>query len=178
MKVKTLCINFIEKVWKTQQTFWIRSRSLEKPFLILFFFLTPDCAVYNVVAFHANLNSHLNNLDPNTTIKFENVQLNKGNGYDPNTGIFTAPEDGVYSFAWSFLSKVGGTVYLAAVIENADHAHTCIGNQQSSYISASGHLLYELKEGNKVWLRTWHVPATFIHSGYYSYFSGSKINSL
>nr|XP_022301235.1 complement C1q-like protein 3 [Crassostrea virginica] len=137
-----------------------------------------DCAVYNVVAFHANLNSHLNNLDPNTTIKFENVQLNKGNGYDPNTGIFTAPEDGVYSFAWSFLSKVGGTVYLAAVIENADHAHTCIGNQQSSYISASGHLLYELKEGNKVWLRTWHVPATFIHSGYYSYFSGSKINSL
>ena len=77
-----------------------------------------------------------------------------------------------------FSSKVGGTVYLAAVIENADHAHTCIGNQQSSYISASGHLLYELKEGNKVWLRTYHVPATFIHSGYYSYFSGSKINSL
>ena len=144
----------------------------------IFFFLTPDCAVYNVVAFHANLNSHLINLEPNATIKFGNVQLNKGNGYDPNTGIFTAPEDGVYSFAWSFLSKVGGTVYVAAVIDNADHVYTRIQDQQSKFISTSGHLLHELKEGSRVWLRTFHVAATFIHGSYYSYFSGSKINSL
>lgn len=53
-----------------------------------------DCVAYNVIAFHANLKSHLNNVPVNSTIKFENVQLNKGNGYDPKTGIFTAPEDG------------------------------------------------------------------------------------
>ncbi|XP_022298035.2 complement C1q-like protein 3 [Crassostrea virginica] len=137
-----------------------------------------DCGMYNVVAFHANLIPHLNNVTPNTTIKFGNVQLNTGNSYDPNTGIFTAPEDGVYSFAWSFLSKVGGTVYVAAVIDNADHVHTCIQDQQSKFISTSGHLLHELKEGSRVWLRTFHVAATFIHGSYYSYFSGSKINSL
>lgn len=137
-----------------------------------------DCVAYNVIAFHANLKSHLNNVPVNSTIKFENVQLNKGNGYDPKTGIFTAPEDGVYSFAWSFLSQAGGTVYIAAVVDNADHAHTCIDTQQSKFINTSGHLLYELRKGNKVWIRTWHIPATFIHGGFYTYFSGSKINSI
>lgn len=137
-----------------------------------------DCVAYNVIAFHANLKSHLNNVPVNSTIKFENVQLNKGNGYDPKTGIFTAPEDGVYSFAWSFLSQAGGTVYIAAVVDNADHAHTCIETQQSKFINTSGHLLYELRKGNKVWIRNWHIPATFIHGGFYTYFSGSKINSI
>lgn len=143
---------------------------------VYIFFL--DCVAYNVIAFHANLKSHLNNVPVNSTIKFENVQLNKGNGYDPKTGIFTAPEDGVYSFAWSFLSQAGGTVYIAAVVDNADHAHTCIETQQSKFINTSGHLLYELRKGNKVWIRTWHIPATFIHGGFYTYFSGSKINSI
>lgn len=137
-----------------------------------------DCVAYNVIAFHANLKSHLNNVPVNSTIKFENVQLNKGNGYDPITGIFTAPEDGVYSFSWSFLSQAGGTVYIAGVVDNADHAHTCIETQQSKFINTSGHLLYELRKGNKVWIRTWHIPATFIHGGFYTYFSGSKINSI
>lgn len=137
-----------------------------------------DCTAYNVIAFHANLKSNLNNLSPNTTMKFENVQLNKGNGYDPATGVFTAPEDGVYSFNWSLLSQRGGTVYIAAVVDNVDHVHTCINSQQSVHINTSGHLIYELKRGNKVWIRTWHVPATFIHGGYYTYFSGSKINSI
>lgn len=137
-----------------------------------------DCTAYNVIAFHANLKSNLNNLSLNTTIKFENVQFNKGNGYDPATGMFTAPEDGVYSFTWSFLTKKGGTVYIAAVVDNADHVYTCINNQQSTYINTSGHLIYELKRGNKVWIRTWYTLATFIHSGFFTYFSGSKINSI
>lgn len=66
-----------------------------------------DCTAYNVIAFHAYLKSTLHNITPNTTITFESVHLNKGDGYDPASGIFTAPEDGVYSFAWSFLSKKG-----------------------------------------------------------------------
>ncbi|XP_062596086.1 heavy metal-binding protein HIP-like [Saccostrea cucullata] len=137
-----------------------------------------DCTANHIIAFYANIKSHLTNVPVNTTIQFNNVQLNRGGAYDPETGIFTAPEEGVYSFAWNFLSTKGGTVYIAATVDNFDHAHTCIGNQQSQYISTSGQLIYELKKGNKVWIRVWHVPATFIHGGYYTYFSGSKINSF
>lgn len=111
-------------------------------------------------------------------MKFENVQLNKGNGYDPKTGVFTAPEDGVYSFAWSILSKIGSTVYIAAVVDNVNHAFTCIDTQQSKYINSSGHLLYELKKGNKVWIKIWHTPTNYLHGGFYTYFSGSKILSI
>ncbi|XP_061186963.1 uncharacterized protein LOC133195106 [Saccostrea echinata] len=137
-----------------------------------------DCTANHVIAFHANIKSHLNDVPINTTIKFNNVQLNKGEAYDPETGIFTAPEEGVYSFAWSFLSKQGGTVYIAATVNKIDRAHTCIGIQQSQYISTSGNLIFELMKGNKVWIRVWHIPATFIHGGYYTYFSVSKINSF
>lgn len=101
-----------------------------------------------MIAFHARLGpGHLRNVPVNTTMKYGIVLLNKGEGYNPNTGIFTAPEDGVYSFAWSFLTFQGGTVYIAAVVDNVDKIHTCINNQQSVHINTSGHLLYELKKG-------------------------------
>uniref|UniRef100_A0A8W8LVZ6 C1q domain-containing protein n=1 Tax=Magallana gigas TaxID=29159 RepID=A0A8W8LVZ6_MAGGI len=72
----------------------------------------------SVIAFHASLKNHLRNVPVNTIIKFEKVHLNKGNGYDPATGVFIAPEDGVYSFAWSFVTGKGDTMYLAAVVDN------------------------------------------------------------
>jgi hypothetical protein len=100
-----------------------------------------------------------------------------GNGYDPETGIFTAPEDGVYSFTWCFLSRKGGTVYLAAAVDNIDRVHTYTHNSQSTS-STSGHLLQKLTKGNQVRIRTFHQAATFIHTGLYTYFSGSKINSF
>ncbi len=90
--------------------------------------------------------------------------MNKGEGYDQATGVFIAPGDGVYSFAWSFLSKKGGTVYIAAVVDNVDHVHTCINNLQSQYmyISTSGHLIYELKKDTTVWIRTFYTQVTLI----------------
>jgi hypothetical protein len=50
---------------------------------------------------------------PNVTfpsvLKAENVESNRGSGYDPKTGIFTAPSDGSYLFAATvFVSTVTG----------------------------------------------------------------------
>lgn len=143
--------------------------------MIVLFTFVDCCALGHVIAFNARLDyNHLKNVFVNTTIKYDIVLLNKGDAYNPKTEIFTALEDGVYSFAWSFLTNRGETVYIAAVVGNVDMIHTCIAKQQTAHINTSGHLLYELKKGNKVWIRTWHVPATFIHGGYYTYFLGAR----
>jgi hypothetical protein len=141
---------------------------------------STDCASTHVIAFHAshNTKTHLTNVPVNTTIIFGNVNLNMGNGYNPETGIFTATEDGVYSFTWSVLTNTGGTIYLAAAVDSEDRVYTCVHNSQSSYSSTTGHLLQKLRKGNQVRIRIFHQAATFIHTGYYTYFSGSKINSF
>lgn len=142
-----------------------------------FDFLSRLGCKISVIAFHASLKNHLSNVPVNTIIKFEKVQLNKGNGYDPATGVFIAPEDGVYSFAWSFITSKGGTVYLAAVVDNRVQANTCINNQMSNHVNASGHLIVELRKGKKVWLKTMFYSSTYIHAQNFTYFSGHIINS-
>ncbi|XP_062599432.1 complement C1q-like protein 3 [Saccostrea cucullata] len=127
------------------------------------------------IAFHANFKGHLKNVPVNTIIKFDNVQLNKGKGYDPTTGVFTAPEDGLYSFDWLFLAAKDGSVYLFAMVDGTIRVKTCIHKQQSVHISTTGHLVTELKKGSKVWIKT-SSEAKFIHGGLYNYFSGFKIN--
>nr|XP_022301827.1 complement C1q-like protein 3 [Crassostrea virginica] len=129
----------------------------------------------NVIAFHANLRNTIKNIPKNTVLKFDDVKLNEGKGYDPKTGIFTVPTDGVYSFAWSLVSINGGTVDVAAVVDNVALVKTCVYKQQSNYLSISGHLLSKLKKGNKVWLKTFWTAATHIHSDGYTYFSGNQI---
>ena len=141
----------------------------------LFYLLECKTDKKNVIAFHANLRNTIKNIPVNTALKFDDVKLNEGKGYDPKTGIFTAPTDGVYSFAWSFLSINGGTVYVTAVVNNVGQVHTCVHKQQTYHISISGHLLSKLKKGNKVWLKTFWLAATHIHGGGYTFFSGNQI---
>jgi hypothetical protein len=128
-----------------------------------------------VVAFHAALLSNLHNVPVNTILKYQDVLLNKGNGYDPNTGIFTAPTDGVYSFEWTFITSKGSTVYMEAVVNGVRKSITCVYTEASRHTSASGHLLYELKAGHKVWLRTAHFTAGYLHAEKYTFFSGHKL---
>lgn len=111
-----------------------------------FYFLSPLGCKDSVIAFHESLKNHLRNVPVKTIMKFEKVHLKNGNGYDPATGVFNAPEDGVYSLAWSFLSSKGGTVYLAAVVDDQVQAKTCINDQKSAHINTSGHLIYEQKK--------------------------------
>lgn len=128
-----------------------------------------------VVAFHAALKSHLRNVPVNTILKFEDVLLNKGNGYDPKTGVFTAPANGIYFFEWTFITTKGSTVYIEAVVDGVRKASICINAQTSHHTSSSGHLLYELKAGNKVWIKTFYVNAGFLYADKYTFFSGHRV---
>jgi hypothetical protein len=34
----------------------------------------------------------------NSVVKFEDVRVNRGHGYNPSTGVFTAPRTGLYHY--------------------------------------------------------------------------------
>ena len=76
----------------------------------------PGCSG-EVIAFHATLTKTLQNVPKNTIIKFEKVLVNQERGYNPITGIFTAPVDGVYSFSWNYCTEKATTAYLSGFVD-------------------------------------------------------------
>ena len=77
---------------------------------------SPDCQG-KTIALHAILSKQLTNVQTNTIIRFDRALVNERNGYDPNTGKFTAPVDGVYSFSWTYHTNRGSNAYLGGYVD-------------------------------------------------------------
>ncbi|XP_071128063.1 heavy metal-binding protein HIP-like [Mytilus edulis] len=60
-------------------------------------------------------------LSPLQTLVFDKVYLNEGGGYNAHTGLFTAPVNGIYYFAVSFLAN-GGSTHLLLLKNNHEIA--------------------------------------------------------
>uniref|UniRef100_A0A8B9HFX6 C1q domain-containing protein n=1 Tax=Astyanax mexicanus TaxID=7994 RepID=A0A8B9HFX6_ASTMX len=60
------------------------------------------------VAFSAALKSTMGSLSTTTNIAYPVVITNIGGGYNPNTGIFTAPSRGVYYFRFTVMGLTNG----------------------------------------------------------------------
>ncbi|CAC5365379.1 C1QL [Mytilus coruscus] len=110
----------------------------------------------------------------NTNIKFENVWTNIGNGYDPSTGIFTAPRQGVYHMSAVVMSKNKWELYLHLKHNNEYTA--------GSYITGDGYktgtfdVVFSLQKGDKVSVGSKANSFTvFSNSDQYTTFSGHLI---
>ena len=120
------------------------------------------------VRFSADNATHGIVTGPLSPLRFDDVDFNAGNGYDPQTGIFSAPVTGTYAF---FLTQMGtfngGNAYLAIVkhdvildvIYSKDHE-----DQGSSQVTT------HLAAGEQVWVRQQGGPA--VRGGWYTVFTG------
>lgn len=102
----------------------------------LFYIPLAECNG-KTIAFHAVLSKRLLNTTPNTIIKFGNVLVNEGNRYNPSTGKFTAPQDGVYLFSWAFQTSKCSSAYIGGSVDGKILARVASNGQTLQVILSS-----------------------------------------
>jgi hypothetical protein len=102
------------------------------------------------------MSSTLQNLGNNAVVVFGKVTLNSGSAYNGNTGIFTAPRDGIYSFTWTILTTSGQYFHSQIVINGNAVGYNYVdgvsGSRQRESSSATA--VIKIKKQDKVWIRT------------------------
>ncbi|VDI23632.1 Hypothetical predicted protein, partial [Mytilus galloprovincialis] len=88
------------------------------------------------VAFHARLKPYIT-LGSRQTVIFDQVITNIGKAYNQHTGHFTAPYDGIYFFACTFLRPHNATLLHLQMVKNSNeisrgHAASGGGSQTGS----------------------------------------------
>lgn len=110
------------------------------------------------MAFTAKLRIHDSRQKHDGVLKFADVSLNQGRGYDPDTGVFTCPAAGLYHFV------VSVTVYgrgQCAILKNGEKVVSLYHANEpdtlsynSSHVASVGGLV-RLVQQDQVWVNLW-----------------------
>nr|CBX41704.1 putative C1q domain containing protein MgC1q55 [Mytilus galloprovincialis] len=126
-----------------------------------------------IPAFTASL-SYTKNINDEEIVKFDKVWTNNGNYYDPNTGIFIAPREGLYQVSTTVMSVDGKTVYVH-IWQN--ETRTVGLYPGTGYSEATANIVLHLKKGDKLTVRGGdsNHPYLLSSSSHYSMFSAYLI---
>ena len=103
-------------------------------------------------------------------VKFEDVRVNRGQGYKPSTGVFTAPRKGLYHFACLILGYKGHVVHYQ--ISKNDAIYTKGYSTKGVYTSSTISSLVEMKKGDRVFIKHRTSGSEQITGSHHSTFSG------
>ena len=88
------------------------------------------------------------------TIKFDSIVTNVGSHYNQHSGMFTAPEQGVYVFSWNLYCTPGGYFYSQLVVNsNVVGAMLSSAEGATSYRVTTGIVVVQVKAGDVVYVR-------------------------
>ena len=106
----------------------------------------------------------------NSVVKFEDVKVNRGQGYDPSTGVFTAPRKGLYHVSCLILGNNGHVVHYQ--LNKNDAVYTKGYSTKGVYTSSTISSLVEMKKGDRVFIKHRVSSSEQITGAHYSTFSG------
>ncbi|XP_063410386.1 complement C1q subcomponent subunit B-like [Mytilus trossulus] len=113
-------------------------------------------------------------LSVNEIVKFDKVWTNNADGYDPSSGVFTAPLSGLYHFAAVVMSSSVGNMYLR-LFHNNDNI-TSTRTKVKGYMTGTFDVVLTLKKEDKIYIKSGHNSQSIFSDGNnYSTFSGNLI---
>ena len=127
------------------------------------------------MAFNAYINKDLTmNKNSPINIVYNTLYYNHGNAYNPHSGFFTAPTDGLYIFTWTSV-VAPKQLFDSQILVNG--IRKGLGNCNNSantpsYENCANTVPLVLKTGDKVNIRT--TSGNYLH-GLWSSFKGWKV---
>lgn len=108
-------------------------------------------------------------------VKFDKVWTNIGSGYDPNTGVFTAPEASVYQFAYT-ITKYKNSIR-AYLFKNEMQTVAVYPSFSSGLEMGTMNMVLQLQKADRVYIRNVDGGQVYSESNSnFDAFSGFKIS--
>ncbi|XP_026060889.1 cerebellin 13 [Carassius auratus] len=115
--------------------------------------------------------------DTRTTLVYKKIFTNTGNAYDPNTGIFKAPVNGVYFFR--FYAHAHTPTQMAVSLHKNDQLQCSVFSQKPfSNANGSNGVVLSLQKGDEVYTQLWKNSWVYDDGNSYTSFSGFLLFSL
>ncbi|XP_048738853.1 complement C1q subcomponent subunit A-like [Ostrea edulis] len=128
------------------------------------------------VAFTALLSKHTT-VGAHAVVKYDHVLTNWGGAYQPTTGFFTAPYNGLYSISCSLMSHPSNAVHVS-ITKNGKEM-SMVHSNANTYQHASQTLQLLLNKGDRIWIQNRNGKnAKFYDHKSFNVFSGVLINEL
>ncbi|KAL4217357.1 hypothetical protein ACF0H5_023808 [Mactra antiquata] len=110
-----------------------------------------SCQVNSHVAFSAGLTHDLTVLHAET-IAYDKVFVNLGNAYNPTTGVFTAPEPGLYGFQFHTLAHLDKSTWLE-LYQNGAYIASAYSHTDNDYATGGNSVVLKLAQGDTVQIK-------------------------
>ncbi|VDI68263.1 Hypothetical predicted protein [Mytilus galloprovincialis] len=104
-------------------------------------------------------------------LKFDEVTTNIGQNYNPSTGVFTAPKEGVYQISCVMVS-VGRTSVHYWLYRNEERFSYGFVSATAHANSNTQNWILELKKDDRVFIQHRTSQGETVHGSRHSYFSG------
>ena len=123
------------------------------------------------VAFAALLSTDIA-VPPKAPVKYDHVLTNWGGAYDPSTGTFTAPYNGIYSISFTLMGYPSNEVRLE-VVKNGERI-SMVYTTPNIYPQSSETLHLILNKQDRIWIRNFssNITANLHDYKVYNVFSG------